>query len=175
MTGLLSVRARDVLFAHWPVDPSQLRPHVPDPLSIATFEGSRLAAAVARRIWGLPFHAARSRVDHRDDRTILRSERRDGSARFDARYERRRASGIKQRTGRELVLAIHGAANGAVIRDGACSSSSSERHSQGTARLSPRYRGVSHTPHTRTVVRHRHTGPGPNVSASCVCSRGAAV
>jgi len=142
MTGPLSVRARDVLFAHWPVDPARLRPHVPDALSIATFEGSawlsvvalemvgvrvgplpnstapfgqvnfrtyarfdgelgvyflsldsgsRLAAAVARQVWDLPFHAVHSRVDHRDDRTTLRSERRDGGARFDARYEPRGA------------------------------------------------------------------------------------
>lgn len=140
MTGLLSVRARDVLFAHWPLDPSALRPHVPDPLSIATFEGdawlgvvalemtgvragplpagtapfgqvnlrtyvrfdgdlgvyflsldagNAAAVAVARRVWGLPFHAARSRVDRRDGTVTLRSRRRDGGARFDARFEPR--------------------------------------------------------------------------------------
>jgi hypothetical protein len=140
MAGFLSVRARDVLFAHWPVDPAVLRRHVPDGLTVATFEGDawlgvvalemtgvragplpnlsapfgqvnfrtyarfdgdlgvyffsldagrRVAAEAGRRVWGLPFHPARSRVDRRGETVTLRSRRQDGSARFDARYEPR--------------------------------------------------------------------------------------
>src|SRR4051812_47250315 len=29
----------DLLFAHWPVDPVELRPHVPEALELDTFEG----------------------------------------------------------------------------------------------------------------------------------------
>lgn len=140
MAGFLTVRARDVLFAHWRVDQAALRPHVPDQLTLATFEGDawlgvvalemtgvqagplpdlsvpfgqvnfrtyaryegdlgvyffsldagrRVAAEAGRRVWGLPFHPARSRVDHHGETVTLRSRRLDGSARFDARYEPR--------------------------------------------------------------------------------------
>ncbi len=30
---------RDGLFAHWPVDPDELRPHVPEPLTLETYDG----------------------------------------------------------------------------------------------------------------------------------------
>lgn len=47
MPPLLTVTGRDVLFAHWPVDPSTLRPHVPDPLSVATFDGAARVSVLA--------------------------------------------------------------------------------------------------------------------------------
>jgi Uncharacterized conserved protein len=47
MPPLLTVTGRDVLFAHWPVDPSALRPHVPDPLSVAAFDGTARVSALA--------------------------------------------------------------------------------------------------------------------------------
>jgi uncharacterized protein YqjF (DUF2071 family) len=47
MPPLLTVTGRDVLFAHWPVDPSALRPHVPDPFSVATFDGAAQVSVLA--------------------------------------------------------------------------------------------------------------------------------
>lgn len=36
---LFSMTWRDGLFVHWPVDPDRLRPHVPAPLELETYEG----------------------------------------------------------------------------------------------------------------------------------------
>jgi len=47
MPPLLTVSGRDVLFAHWPVEPSALRPQVPDPLTVDTFDGSAWVSALA--------------------------------------------------------------------------------------------------------------------------------
>jgi uncharacterized protein YqjF (DUF2071 family) len=47
MPPLLTVSGRDVLFAHWPVDPAALRPHVPDPLRVDTFDGRAWVSALA--------------------------------------------------------------------------------------------------------------------------------
>lgn len=47
MPPLLTVTGRDVLFAHWPVDPDVLAPHVPDPLSVATRDGRAHVGALA--------------------------------------------------------------------------------------------------------------------------------
>lgn len=47
MPPLLTVTGRDVLFAHWPVEPSRLRPHVPDSLSLDTFDGSAWLSVLA--------------------------------------------------------------------------------------------------------------------------------
>lgn len=44
---LLTVTGRDVLFAHWPVPPSDLRPRVPDALALDTFDGSAWVSALA--------------------------------------------------------------------------------------------------------------------------------
>lgn len=49
----LSVRARDVLFAHWPVAPDALAAHVPDPLSVATHAGSAWLGVVALEVTGV--------------------------------------------------------------------------------------------------------------------------
>ena len=36
---LFSMTWRDGLFVHWPVDPDRLRPHVPEPLELETYDG----------------------------------------------------------------------------------------------------------------------------------------
>ena len=38
--ALLTMRWQDLLFAHWPLDPSLLRPLVPEALEIDAFEGA---------------------------------------------------------------------------------------------------------------------------------------
>ncbi len=43
---------RDGLFAHWPVDPDRLRPHVPEPLELDTYDGTAWVSV-------LPFVLAR--------------------------------------------------------------------------------------------------------------------
>jgi uncharacterized protein YqjF (DUF2071 family) len=140
VTRLLTVTGRDVLFAHWPLDPETVDAHVPDALDVATFDGSawvsalalenrgfgpgplglprrlergvpqlnlrtyvtageqsgvyflsldtgsRAAAAVGRRAFGIPFHHAAARLTRRDGTVTFRSRRRDGSAVFQARY-----------------------------------------------------------------------------------------
>lgn len=48
----LSMTWRDGLFVHYPVDPDRLRPHVPDPLTLDTFEGRAYVSV-------LPFVLAR--------------------------------------------------------------------------------------------------------------------
>jgi uncharacterized protein YqjF (DUF2071 family) len=35
----LSIAIRDMLFAHWPINPEHLQPHVPDILTLDTFDG----------------------------------------------------------------------------------------------------------------------------------------
>jgi hypothetical protein len=137
MAGPLTVTARDVLFAHWPVGPDAVAAVLPDPLTVATRDGDAwltavvlemtgvelaglrsptrpfaqlnfrtyvrhdgdlgvyflsldagdaLAARAGHEVWSLPFHAADSEVRHREDTVIVRSRRRAGGARFDARY-----------------------------------------------------------------------------------------
>lgn len=46
MPDLLAVAARDVCFAHWPVAPDHLRPHLPDPLDPMHVEGSAWLSVV---------------------------------------------------------------------------------------------------------------------------------
>lgn len=50
MDDLLSMTGRDVLFAHWPVEPETLRPHVPDPLRIDTADASAWVGILAFRV-----------------------------------------------------------------------------------------------------------------------------
>jgi hypothetical protein len=47
MTTLLTVTGRDVLFAHWPVDPDALATVLPEPLSVQSFDGSARVSALA--------------------------------------------------------------------------------------------------------------------------------
>lgn len=46
----------DLLFAHWPVPLESLRPHVPAPLKIDTFEGQAWLAVVPFRMSGVRLH-----------------------------------------------------------------------------------------------------------------------
>jgi uncharacterized protein YqjF (DUF2071 family) len=137
---VLTVTGRDVLFAHWPLDPATIESHVPDVLDVETFDGSawvsalalenrgagpgpirlpkglergvpqlnlrtyvtldgqsgvyflsldageRVAAAVGRRAFGLPFHRASTRLTRRGDEVTFRSRREGAPAVFQARY-----------------------------------------------------------------------------------------
>jgi uncharacterized protein YqjF (DUF2071 family) len=47
MPPLLTVTGRDVLFAHWSLDPAALDGHVPEPLSVATFDGAARVSVLA--------------------------------------------------------------------------------------------------------------------------------
>lgn len=47
METLLTVTGRDVLFAHWPVEPAVLEPMVPAPLDVDTFDDSAWVSALA--------------------------------------------------------------------------------------------------------------------------------
>lgn len=47
VTRLLTVAGRDVLFAHWPVDPTTVESRLPDSLSAATFDGSAWVSVLA--------------------------------------------------------------------------------------------------------------------------------
>ncbi|RMB18130.1 YqjF family protein [Haloplanus aerogenes] len=47
MPPILTVTGRDVLFAHWPLDPATVESHVPDALDVATFDGSAWVSALA--------------------------------------------------------------------------------------------------------------------------------
>jgi uncharacterized protein YqjF (DUF2071 family) len=47
MPPLLTVTGRGVLFAHWPLDPAAVEPLVPDPLSVATYDGRARVSALA--------------------------------------------------------------------------------------------------------------------------------
>jgi hypothetical protein len=79
-TGALSAvsfHGRDVLFAHWPVEPARLAPLLPDALEVATHDGSAwlsaLAHEVTTRAGGLPFSGpfpqlnVRTYVEHDGD------------------------------------------------------------------------------------------------------------
>lgn len=41
-----AMTVRDALFAHWPFDPGQLRPHVPEPLELDTHDGRAWVSVV---------------------------------------------------------------------------------------------------------------------------------
>jgi len=43
----------DLLFAHWPIDAALLRPHIPTPLAIDTFDGQAWIAVVPFRMSGV--------------------------------------------------------------------------------------------------------------------------
>lgn len=43
----------DLLFAHWPIEVAQLRPHIPAPLAIDTFEGTAWLGVVPFRMSGV--------------------------------------------------------------------------------------------------------------------------
>jgi len=47
MPSILTVTGRDVLFAHWPVDPDRLAERLPGPLGVDTFDGSARVSALA--------------------------------------------------------------------------------------------------------------------------------
>jgi uncharacterized protein YqjF (DUF2071 family) len=47
MPPLLTVTGRDVLFAHWPVDPAEVRRLLPDALAVETFDGSAWVSVLA--------------------------------------------------------------------------------------------------------------------------------
>lgn len=47
MPPVLTVTGRDVLFAHWPLDPATVEPHVPDTLDVETFDGSAWVSVLA--------------------------------------------------------------------------------------------------------------------------------
>lgn len=47
MPTLLTVTGRDVLFAHWPLEPDRLAAVVPDGLAVDTFDGSAWVSALA--------------------------------------------------------------------------------------------------------------------------------
>jgi uncharacterized protein YqjF (DUF2071 family) len=53
MSGPLAVTARDVLFAHWPVDPAAVERAVPDGLSVATRDGSAWLTVVVLEMTGV--------------------------------------------------------------------------------------------------------------------------
>jgi len=44
---ILTVTGRDVLFAHWPLDPAAVEPHVPAVLDVETFDGSAWVSVLA--------------------------------------------------------------------------------------------------------------------------------
>ncbi|KAB1191985.1 DUF2071 domain-containing protein [Haloferax sp. MBLA0076] len=44
---LLSMRWRDTLFAHWPVDPELVQSHLPEHLSVATYDGDAWLGVVS--------------------------------------------------------------------------------------------------------------------------------
>jgi uncharacterized protein YqjF (DUF2071 family) len=47
MSSLLSMAWRDLLYAHWPVDPAVLASQVPDPFSVDTYDGDAYLGVVA--------------------------------------------------------------------------------------------------------------------------------
>jgi uncharacterized protein YqjF (DUF2071 family) len=74
-----------------PFDQVNLRTYVdyegdPGVYFLSLDAGNRLAAEAGRRVWGLPFHAARIDTTAHDDRFTIQSTRRDGDGRFAARY-----------------------------------------------------------------------------------------
>jgi uncharacterized protein YqjF (DUF2071 family) len=42
----------DLLFAHWPVEREQLKPHVPPPLELETFDGQTYAGFSPKHLGG---------------------------------------------------------------------------------------------------------------------------
>ena len=60
MGGPLTVTARDVLFAHWPVDPDAVAAAVPDPLAVATRDGEAWVTAVVLEMTGVELGPVRS-------------------------------------------------------------------------------------------------------------------
>jgi uncharacterized protein YqjF (DUF2071 family) len=49
---VLTVTGRDVLFAHWPLDPAVVESRVPDELDVETFDGSAWVSALAIEVRG---------------------------------------------------------------------------------------------------------------------------
>ncbi|HMQ30533.1 MAG TPA: DUF2071 domain-containing protein [Chloroflexaceae bacterium] len=49
---LMAMQWHDLLFAHWPVDPAALRPHIAPPLELQTFDGRAWLAVVPFRMAG---------------------------------------------------------------------------------------------------------------------------
>lgn len=49
---LMAMQWHDLLFAHWPVDPAALRPLIPPPLELQTFEGRAWLGVVPFRMAG---------------------------------------------------------------------------------------------------------------------------
>lgn len=47
---IMAMQWRDLLFAHWRMDPAALRPHIPPPLELQTFDGSAWLAVVPFRM-----------------------------------------------------------------------------------------------------------------------------
>ena len=67
----------DMLFAHWPLDPTALRPHVPAPLEVDTFEGQAWVAITPYRMRnlrprGIPVIPGFSHFAELDLRTYVR-------------------------------------------------------------------------------------------------------
>ncbi len=46
-------RWTDLLFLHWPIDPTQIQPHLPDGLLVDTFDGSAYIALVPFKMWDI--------------------------------------------------------------------------------------------------------------------------
>jgi uncharacterized protein YqjF (DUF2071 family) len=80
--GPLRTIGRDVCFCHWPIDPDELRPRVPDALSIDAFDGRAWVSALAIRdvratARGVPAERSgpglivRTYVAHGDDRGVF--------------------------------------------------------------------------------------------------------
>ena len=94
----MTQRWHDLLFAHWPLEPDVLHPRIPQGLTLDLFDGQawvggrpvsnewpRLAVAVARRLYHLPYHHARINTVASGDWMEYHSDR-STSARFRARY-----------------------------------------------------------------------------------------
>lgn len=50
---VMAMTWEDLAFLHWPVDPARLRPHVPAPLALDTFDGRAYVAVVPFRMSGV--------------------------------------------------------------------------------------------------------------------------
>lgn len=51
--NVLSMRVRNTIFAHWPVEPSVVESRVPDDLSVATYDGQAWLSVVAFQMDGI--------------------------------------------------------------------------------------------------------------------------
>ena len=77
---------RDLLFAHWPVSPDALRPHIPETLELDTFDGSawlgvvpfRMDGVRLRRLHGLPVLPGTGAFPELNVRTYVRAGERSG-------------------------------------------------------------------------------------------------